>query len=147
MQRRSWGAGAAHREPSAQPGCRVDRNTDSAYSEASIDLEGESVKELVPDVHLIEGLRAAHAYLLVSYKGHLLLDTGTPGEADRIEREIQEGGFSLSDVKTIVLTHAHNDHVGSAAELARRCGAQVLAHEEEVPYIEQTAPLPFNTLP
>jgi glyoxylase-like metal-dependent hydrolase (beta-lactamase superfamily II) len=105
------------------------------------------VKEIVPGIHLVEGLRAAHAYLLISDEGQVLLDTGTPSEADRIEREIEEGGFSLSDVKTIVLTHAHNDHVGSAAELARRSGAQVLAHEDEVPYIEQTAPLPFKTLP
>ena len=104
------------------------------------------MQQLQPDVYLMEGLRAAHAYLLTSEAGHTLVDAGTPGEADRIQGEIEDGGFSLSDVKAIVLTHAHNDHMGSAAELARRSGAEVLAHQAGVPYIEGTAPLPFTAL-
>lgn len=104
------------------------------------------MRQLLPGIYLVEGLRAAHAYLLISEDGHTLVDAGTPGEADRIQGEIEDGGFSLSDVKAIVLTHAHNDHVGSAAELAERSGAEVLAHPAEVPYIEGTAPLPFTAL-
>jgi len=104
------------------------------------------MQQLQPDVYLIEGLRAAHAYLLTSEAGHTLVDAGTPGEADRIQGEIEDGDFSLSDVKAIVLTHAHNDHMGSAAKLAQRSGADVLVHQAEVPYVEGTAPLPFTAL-
>jgi glyoxylase-like metal-dependent hydrolase (beta-lactamase superfamily II) len=104
------------------------------------------MRQLLPGIYLVEGLRAAHAYLLTSEDGHTLVDAGTPGEADRIQGEIEDGGFSLSDVKAIVLTHAHNDHAGSAAELAERSGAEVVAHQTEVPYIEGTAPLPFTAL-
>ena len=95
------------------------------------------MRQVVPDVHLIEGLRASHAYVLVSEGGLTLVDSGNPGEATKIVSQLEEGGYTLSDLLAIVLTHCHADHTGSAAELARRSGARVLAHREEVAYIEK----------
>jgi glyoxylase-like metal-dependent hydrolase (beta-lactamase superfamily II) len=43
------------------------------------------------------------------------------------------------------VTHAHGDHAGCVAELARHTGAQVLAHRDAVPYLERTASLPYTT--
>jgi glyoxylase-like metal-dependent hydrolase (beta-lactamase superfamily II) len=103
------------------------------------------MRQIVPDVYLIEGLRASHVYLLVSKGGLTLVDTGSPGEAARIVSELEEGGYALSDLRAIVLTHCHADHTGSAAELARRSGARVLAHRDEVPYIEKIEALPASS--
>lgn len=98
--------------------------------------------QIVPGVYLLDGLRMAHVYLLTSDDGTTLIDTGMPGETGRIAAQIEEGGYALSDLRAIVLTHCHADHTGSAAKLARRSGAQVLAHQAEVPYVEQTESLP-----
>jgi glyoxylase-like metal-dependent hydrolase (beta-lactamase superfamily II) len=103
------------------------------------------MRQIVPDVYMIEGLRASHAYLLVSEGGLTLVDSGSPGEAARIVSELEKGGYALSDLRTIVLTHCHVDHTGSAAELARRSDARVLAHRDEVAYIEKTEPLPTSS--
>jgi glyoxylase-like metal-dependent hydrolase (beta-lactamase superfamily II) len=103
------------------------------------------MRQVVPDVYLIEGLRASNAYVLVSEEGLTLVDSGNPGEAAKIVSQLEEGGYTLSDLQTIVLTHCHADHTGSAAELARRSGARVLAHGDEVPYIEKTEALPVNS--
>jgi glyoxylase-like metal-dependent hydrolase (beta-lactamase superfamily II) len=103
------------------------------------------MRQVVPGVYLIEGLRASHAYLLVSEEGLTLVDSGNPGEATKIVSQLEEVGYTLSDLRTIVLTHCHADHTGSAAELARSSGAQVLAHREEVPYIEKTQALPASS--
>jgi len=101
--------------------------------------------QIVPDVYLIEGLRVAHVYALASSGGLTLIDTGNPGETDRITAQLVEGGYDLSDVKAIVLTHSHSDHTGNLAELVRRSGARVLAHQDEASYIEQTATMPTGS--
>jgi glyoxylase-like metal-dependent hydrolase (beta-lactamase superfamily II) len=102
------------------------------------------MREVVADVHLIEGLRAANVYLLASGEGLTLVDAGTPREFAQIASQMEEGGYALGDVKAIVLTHCHSDHAGSAAKLAQH-GARVLAHEDEAPYLEKTASLPAGS--
>jgi len=99
------------------------------------------MRQIMPAVYLIEGLRIANVYVLVADTGLTVIDTGYPGAADQIATELEKSGYALSDVQTIILTHCHSDHIGAAAELARRSGAQVAAHQDEVPYIEGTQPL------
>ena len=101
---------------------------------------------VVSDVYLMEGLRGANVYLLNSGNSLTLVDSGLGREADLIIAQIQDAGYALSSLHTIVLTHAHGDHTGGAAELARCTGARVLTHREEAPYIEMTKPLPTASL-
>jgi glyoxylase-like metal-dependent hydrolase (beta-lactamase superfamily II) len=104
------------------------------------------MRQVLPNIYLVEGLRVAHVYVLTSEEGLTLIDSGTPGEADKIVKQIEGADYALSDIRAIVMTHAHSDHTGCMAELARRSGAQVLAHRDEVDYLEQTASLPYKTL-
>jgi glyoxylase-like metal-dependent hydrolase (beta-lactamase superfamily II) len=90
----------------------------------------------------MEGLRGGSVYLLASGEGLTLVDSGVIGDGDRIVAQLEQAGHAPSDVHTVVLTHAHGDHTGTAAELARRTSARIVAHRDEVPYIEQTGALP-----
>ena len=100
------------------------------------------MREVVPQVYLMEGLRGANAYLLTSGGELTLIDGGLPGDADRIAEQILDSDHALSELRTIVVTHTHGDHAGGVPELARRSGADVVAHRDEVPYVEQTTALP-----
>jgi glyoxylase-like metal-dependent hydrolase (beta-lactamase superfamily II) len=102
------------------------------------------VKQIVPNLYLLEGLRASNAYLLVSPEGLTLVDSGMAGESGKITGQIIQGGFEFANLKQIVLTHGHGDHVGSAAELARQTAAKVLAHPDEVALIEHTEAAPTS---
>ncbi|HOO90890.1 MAG TPA: MBL fold metallo-hydrolase [Syntrophales bacterium] len=66
----------------------------------------------------------------------LLIDTGTKGNADHIFSYIQGNGRDISDLDTVILSHSHPDHIGSAAEIKRRTGCTILAHEGERDWIE-----------
>jgi glyoxylase-like metal-dependent hydrolase (beta-lactamase superfamily II) len=103
------------------------------------------MRQVVPDVYLMEGLRGANVYLLVPDRHLTLIDTGLPGDADRILDQILQSDRHISELRTIVLTHAHGDHIGGARELMRRTGAEVIAHRDEVPYVERTASLPSSS--
>lgn len=90
-------------------------------------------------------MRRSNVYLLVSGDSSWLIDSGMAGDVDQIVAELQRGGFELSSLRFVLLTHAHADHMGSAAELVRRSGARVLAHRQEVPYVEQGDALPASS--
>lgn len=70
-----------------------------------------------------------------------LIDAGLPGHADEIADGLARCGLSVEQVDTIIVTHLHSDHTGSAAELKRRSGARVIAHRADAQMIEQGAPM------
>ncbi|MFD0275186.1 MBL fold metallo-hydrolase [Kitasatospora sp. NPDC127111] len=80
------------------------------------------------------GKRNVNAFLLLGRRA-VLVDTGIPGSGARILARIAEHGIEPRDVSAIVITHAHIDHFGSAAELRRATGAPVVAHVADLgPY-------------
>ena len=65
--------------------------------------------------------------LVTSPDGHVLLDGALPQSAAGIEANIRALGFRPEDIRLIVASHAHFDHVGGIAALARLSGARVAA--------------------
>ena len=100
------------------------------------------MREILEGVYLFEGLSTVNVFALESDGGVTLIDTGTRGSVDPIVKQLKEQEFDLSKLKYIVVTHAHVDHMGGLAELARRTDARVVAHRAEVPFIEQGQSLP-----
>lgn len=68
--------------------------------------------------------------LLTSPKGHVLVDAATETAAPQIVANIRSAGFDPKDVRWIVSSHEHFDHVGGLALLKRATGAKVVARAE-----------------
>lgn len=96
--------------------------------------------EIVRGVHLLSNFRANVYLILVD--SITLIDTGWPGNANRILSYLSSLGHQPSDVSYIVLTHCHLDHCGSAAEVKERTGATVAAHENDVGCVSGVTPYP-----
>jgi len=88
-------------------------------------------------------LRIVNAHLLVGSEGCLLIDAGLPGSAAKVERVLSKQALSFKDIRAIVITHAHVDHAGGAAELRERTRAPIIAHEEDLPYYRREKPMTF----
>lgn len=73
------------------------------------------------------GPAGVSALLITTDQGHILVDTGLPQSAEVIDANIRALGFKTTDVKFILTSHAHFDHVGGARALQRYTGAAVLA--------------------
>ncbi|KYF61567.1 MBL fold metallo-hydrolase [Sorangium cellulosum] len=87
--------------------------------------------------------RMVNAHLLVGAAGCVLVDAGVPEAAPKVGEALARAGRGWSDLKLIVVTHAHIDHAGSAAALRERSGALVVAHEAEVEHLDGRAPMTF----
>ena len=71
------------------------------------------------------------SYLITSPKGHILLDSGMLETVPQIKANIAKLGFKLEDVKALIISHAHYDHVAGIAELKRLTKAKLYVSEED----------------
>ncbi|MYW83131.1 MBL fold metallo-hydrolase [Streptomyces sp. SID8369] len=83
-----------------------------------------------------------HVYFVRLPDGFGLIDTAMPGSAPAILDALTQLGGRSQDLRQIVLTHSHIDHMGSAAALVEATGARVLAGAVDAPFIRGTAPEP-----
>jgi metallo-beta-lactamase class B len=65
--------------------------------------------------------------LITGTDGHILIDAGTEAGADLIADNIRQLGFKLSDVRILLHSHEHFDHVGGMSRLQQLTGAQLFA--------------------
>jgi len=70
------------------------------------------------------------ALLVTSKEGHILIDGATEEAASAIAENIRTLGYNLRDVKFLLSSHEHMDHVGGLSELKRITGAQMIALPE-----------------
>jgi hydroxyacylglutathione hydrolase len=65
-----------------------------------------------------------------------LIDTGVKGSEEQIFNYIEEQGRSVSEIESVILSHSHPDHIGSAAQIKELTWCKILAHEAERSWIE-----------
>lgn len=79
-----------------------------------------------------------NCWLLQEADGLTLVDAGHPWNAGQILQALR---YIALPLRCIVITHAHPDHAGAAAELAKTTGASVYVHELDLPYLQGQASL------
>ncbi|WP_267639527.1 MBL fold metallo-hydrolase [Haloarchaeobius amylolyticus] len=77
-----------------------------------------------------------HPTVVETDHGLVLVDVGLPGAVDRLEPALDDLGFALADVSTVMLTHHDGDHAGGLSELEEATDVFVVAHADEVPYVD-----------
>lgn len=95
-----------------------------------------SVKQLVPGLYMV-AMGAVNAFIIDDGDGGLaLIDTGFEKDAPKIEEAFRSIDRPPTDVRTILLTHAHPDHLGSAARFATP-GGTVALHPDDATIARQ----------
>lgn len=84
--------------------------------------------------------------LVADDNGIMLIDAGYPGHREDVLASVRQLGFDIADIRAILLTHAHVDHLGTAIWFAKTHGTPVFCHSDEVAhakreYLEQASPV------
>jgi glyoxylase-like metal-dependent hydrolase (beta-lactamase superfamily II) len=95
------------------------------------------VTEVAPDVLRMQlpirmpGLGHVNMYGLLDDRGVAIVDPGLPGPASwrAVRARLASAGIPIRRVHTVLVTHSHPDHFGSAGRLAREAGAELVTHE------------------
>lgn len=100
------------------------------------------MRQLTPRVYgILKYGSLLNAYLIRNGPALTLVDTGVAGFVDEIHIALKALGAGWSDVKHIVLTHAHIDHAGDLASVQRLTHAPTLAHRLDAPIARGTEPV------
>ncbi len=74
-------------------------------------------------------------YLITTPAGHILLDSGFEASVPRLAANVRALGFRFEDVKILLASHAHIDHVQGHARVRAMTGATVMASAPDAPVI------------
>src|SRR5512133_2694509 len=87
--------------------------------------------EIAPGIRRVGADSIVNSYLLAEGGEVTIIDAGAPGLWKHIPAELAALGRTLEDVRAIVLTHGHSDHVGYAERGRRERGWPVMVHEAD----------------
>jgi len=109
-------------------------------------------KAPVPPRHLVDnlyyvGAAGVGSYLITTPEGHILIDTGFAETTPLILRGVEQLGFKPADIKFILSSHAHIDHIGGHAQMKKLTGAQVIASAADAVVMESGGEKDFITWP
>lgn len=90
---------------------------------------------IIANIHYVGGANIA-SYLITTPQGHILLDTGMPRMAKTVLANVEKLGFKPNEIRLMISSHAHLDHIGGHAEVKKATGAQVIASAEDAKALE-----------
>ncbi len=88
-------------------------------------------------------LGKANVFVLEGKDGLALVDTAVVGVKEKLEKALHQNGFALKDIKHILVTHAHVDHVGGLKEIQTATSASVWVHRLDAPFVRRGEPTPY----
>ena len=71
------------------------------------------------------GSRGLASYLVTSSKGHVLINSSFDRTVPIIRANVEKLGFKFTDIKILLASHAHSDHVAGHARIKELTGARV----------------------
>jgi metallo-beta-lactamase class B len=95
----------------------------------------EEAFRLVGNIYYV-GAKNIASYLITTPQGHILVDTGTTEMTPVITANVEKLGFKLRDIKIMLSSHAHFDHIGGHAAMKKLTGAGVMAIKQDAEALE-----------
>jgi metallo-beta-lactamase class B len=99
--------------------------------------------KIVGDVYLVGGSEITNSMdccvYLVDAGELVLIDSGAGKSTDKLVDSIHALGLAPEKISTILVTHAHIDHIGSLHDLRQRFGTRIIAHIDDSAALETGA--------
>ncbi len=80
--------------------------------------------KVVGDVYYV-GSKDLASYLITTPEGHILINSGFEETVPLIQKSVESLGFKMADIKVLLASHAHSDHVAGHARMKELTGAKV----------------------
>ena len=99
--------------------------------------------KIAADVYYV-GSKDLASYLITTPQGHILINSSLESSVPLIRKSIETLGFRFSDVKILLISHAHWDHCAGSALIKELTGAKYMVMDKDVPVVESGGKLDFQ---
>jgi metallo-beta-lactamase class B len=82
------------------------------------------------------GTKGLASYLIATPEGHILINSDLEESVPLIRASVESLGFKFTDIKILLISHAHWDHVAGSAAIKKITGARYMVMDGDVPVIE-----------
>jgi metallo-beta-lactamase class B len=115
----------------------------SAFGWAASALQPFPPHRVMANLYYV-GTKEYASYLITTPEGNILINSGPKDAVPLIRKSIETLGFKFSDVKILVISHAHWDHCAGSARIKELTGAKYMVMDADVPVVESGGKLDFQ---
>ncbi len=95
---------------------------------------------LLPGIYLLGNLAPSAVYVVATGEGLVLVDSGLLSDASGVKAQMRSLNLDWTQIRAVLLTHAHADHSGGAEHLRTAAGARVYAGEGDAAVLRAGGP-------
>jgi metallo-beta-lactamase class B len=139
-----FGQGRGNQEPGPTVSVRGHTFTQQSLFQRNIGAPDDQTAQFPPhkiigNIYYV-GTKSLSAFLVVTPQGNVLINSTYERNVRTIQKSVEQLGFSFSDTKILLGSHAHADHQEGDAMVKQLTGAQVMAMAEDVPALQAMKP-------
>lgn len=90
------------------------------------------------------GSKGLASYLITTPKGHILINSDLEASVPLLQDSVAKLGFKFTDIKVLLISHAHWDHDAGSAAVKKLTGAKYMVMEGDVPVVESGGKADFQ---
>ena len=90
---------------------------------------------IIANVYYV-GSQDLASFLITTPKGHILINSNLESSVARIKESVEKLGFRFSDIKILLISHAHFDHCAASALIKQLTGAKYMVMDADVAEVE-----------
>ena len=82
------------------------------------------------------GSKDLASYLVVTPQGDILINSSLEASVPLIKKSVEQLGFRMTDIKILLISHAHDDHDAGSAAIVKATGAKYMVMDGDVAVVE-----------
>src|SRR4026207_106118 len=90
------------------------------------------------------GSKGLANYLITTPQGHILINSDLEANVPLIRASVESPGFKFTDIKILLISHAHWDHDAGSAMIKKMIGAKYMVMDPDVPVVESGGKSDFH---
>ena len=90
------------------------------------------------------GTKGVASYLITTPQGHILINSNLDAGVPLLKASVEQMGFKFSDIKILLISHAHWDHDQASAQVIRLTGAKYMVMDGDVGVVESGGRTDFH---